>query len=235
MFSHIHLSHLERSWYWGGRKRICHHHIFPLPKSYLSETNTHKGHLSDLSEKLDTAKPYWTWCNLSAPWGKENQQLRIAFCSGFCHFLLQRWLYLKFCKEGGRERAMGWLWSTLTGWLRAAWWHPATGIADGLSCPKVILHLLRPSQQLKPLPKAQGQLVHCGMSSFCINCYHEAKRGNARQGHWAPQCQEEADLLAFFMQCASWETCLIQQCFRQPALGWRSALVLALELVPRGC
>lgn len=60
MFSHIHLSHLERSWYWGGGKRICHHRIFPLPKSYLLETNTHKGHLSDLSEKLDTAKPYWT-------------------------------------------------------------------------------------------------------------------------------------------------------------------------------
>lgn len=66
MFSHMYLSRLERSWYWGGGKWICikafkslhsHHHILPPPMSYLLEINTNKGHLSDLSEKLDPAKP----------------------------------------------------------------------------------------------------------------------------------------------------------------------------------
>lgn len=34
-----------------------HYCILSPPKSHLLETNTHKGHLSDLSEKLDLAKP----------------------------------------------------------------------------------------------------------------------------------------------------------------------------------
>lgn len=110
MFSHMYLSHLERSWYWKRRKMNMYKGL------YKSVTTTSYLSLSHTFYKKTMIKVIYliyqrNWIQQSplrpdaisaASWGRENQPLSTAFCSGFVTFS-QRLIYLKLCKEEGKE------------------------------------------------------------------------------------------------------------------------------------
>lgn len=220
MFSHVYFSHWQRSWYWDEGKWICikafkslhsHHHISSPPKSYLLETNTHKGHLSDLSEKLDPAKPLRDLMQPQLlPEQKKVNYLEEHFARVFVTFSTKADLFEAVW--GGREQTMGWLWSALTGWLRQLggtlphppqmdWAAPRTSC---ISCDHVS------NKNLCPKLRGSSSTVGQAPSAPAVTM----KWNEGRQDQVIELLNvnaEEAALLASFMQCGSRDTSPIQQ------------------------